>query len=146
MGSKMKYPKPCVIIAVLTLLLLSLSYVAVRKTKIFPEGIGDNRVSYFEPSRQTPFSFQFSASALAEFEKYLGTPRRVFYGSKEQVLLHLKLTDKKLQYDLFFLDTKNEPCIIRSGDRYFRIPRSAEEIRAYIGKLQTALRGAADRF
>lgn len=66
----------------------------------------------------------------------MGPSRRVFCSIKYQVMLQLKLTDHRKQYLFDFLDTGNEPCIIRSGNQYFRIRRSANEIRTCIEKLQ----------
>ena len=108
------------------------------KIKIFPEEIRDHQVFYSDFPAQSPIRFQLSAQALSEFEKFIGMPRRLFfYGRKDQVLLHIRLTDSKgIRHDLFFLDTKNDPCVIRSGDCYFKIRRSADEIKEYIRALK----------
>ena len=108
------------------------------KTKIFPEEIRDHQVFYSDFPAQSPIRFQLSAAALGEFEKFIGMPRRSFFHRrKDQVMLHIRLTDEKgIRHDLFFLDTKNDPCIIRSGDCYFKIRRSADEIKNYIRALK----------
>ena len=129
---KMKH-KTLFIIAFVLLFLLSLLYIMTKPARIIPAGIESSQASYFDFSQQAPLTFEFSGSSLAEFEEYLGTPRRIFHGCKDQVFLHMKLSDAEgKQYHLFFLDTKSKPCIVKSGDHYFRIQRSSDELRNYI--------------
>ena len=134
----MKYKIIIGLIFLLTIFSLSFFCIMGQVATLFPKNIMNNQVCYFNSAKQTQFSFQFSPSSLIEFEKYAGISRRVFCNSKEQVLLHIKFTDKKKQYDFLFLDTKNEPCIVKYETRYFKIQRSAKEIRAYIEKLQVS--------
>ena len=69
----------------------------------------------------------------AEFEEFLGTPRRIFHSRKDQILLQLELTDtKQRRHHLFFMDTGNSRCIVKSGGSYFAVARSANEIRDFI--------------
>ena len=113
--------------------LLLLIYVMASPAKIIPAEIKNNQASYFDFSKQARLAFEFSESSLAEFEKYLGSPHRIFHGCKDQVFLNIKLSDANgKQYHLFFLDTKGKPCIIKSGNHYFKIQRSSDEIRHYI--------------
>ena len=118
------------------LLLLPLIYVQLKPTRIIPDGIKSNKASYFDFSKHVPLIFEFSKSLLEDFEKYLGTPHRTFHGCKDQVFLHIKLSDQNgNQYHLFFLDTKSKPCIVKSGNHYFRIERSSNELRNYIKQI-----------
>ena len=112
--------------------------VLTAEIRIFPEEIRDHQMFYSGFPAQSPIRFQLSAAALREFEKFIGMPRRsFFYRRKDQILLHISLIDKKgIRHDLFFLDTKNDPCVIRSGDCYFKIRRSADEIKEYIRALK----------
>ena len=120
--------------ALLFLLLLC----ALPEPELFPAAAEGGICTLF--SRKTPAAFQLSSETLAGFKDHLGAPRRrFFHRTKDQVFLRLQLVGEKgWLRDLLFLDTKDQPCVVRSCDSYFTLRRSADEVRAFAEKLARA--------
>ncbi len=116
-------------------LLLLLLFCGLPGPELFPAAADGGSCTLF--SGKTPAAVQISSEALREFKDHLGAPRRrFFHRTKDQVFLHLKIVDEKGRLrDLLFLNTKDEPCVVRSGDSYFTLRRSADEVRAFAEKL-----------
>ena len=119
-------------------LLLLLLFCGLPGPELFPAAVKGGTCTLF--SGKTPAAFRISPEALREFGDHLGAPRRrFFHRTKEQVFLRLELAGKNGRLrDLLFLDTKNEPCVVRSGDSYYTVRRSADEVRAFAEKLARA--------
>ena len=120
-------------------LLLLLLFCGLPEPELFPAAVEGGSCTLF--SGENPPAFQISSEALREFKDYLGAPRRrFFHRTKDQVFLHLKIVDEKDRLcDLLFLNTKDEPCVVRSGDRYYTVRRSADEVKAFTEKLARAV-------
>ena len=116
-------------------LLMLLLFCGLPGPELFPAAVEGGSCTLF--SGENPPAVQISSEALREFKDYLGAPRRrFFHRTKDQVFLHLKIVDEKGRLrDLLFLDTKNEPCVVRSGDSYYTVRRSADKVRAFAEKL-----------
>lgn len=120
-------------------LLLLLLFCGLPGPELFPAAVEGGSCTLF--SGENPPAVQISSEALREFKDYLGAPRRrFFHRTKDQVFLHLKIVDEKDRLcDLLFLNTKDEPCVVRSGDRYYTVRRSADEVKAFTEKLARAV-------
>ena len=120
-------------------LLLLLLFCGLPGPELFPAAVEGGSCTLF--SGENPPAVQISSEALREFKDYLGAPRRRFFHlTKDQVFLHLKIVDEKDRLcDLLFLNTKDEPCVVRSGDRYYTVRRSADEVKAFTEKLARAV-------
>ena len=119
-------------------LLILLLFCALPGPELFPAAVEGGSCTLF--SGENPPAVQISSEALREFKDHLGAPRRrFFHRTKDQVFLHLKIVDEKGRLrDLLFLNTKDEPCVVRSGDRYYTVRRSADEVKAFTEKLARA--------
>ncbi|MBQ7695355.1 MAG: hypothetical protein IJT50_09560 [Lentisphaeria bacterium] len=120
-------------------LLLLLLFCGLPGPELFPAAVEGGSCTLF--SGENPPAVQISSEALREFKDYLGAPRRrFFHRTKDQVFLHLKIVDEKDRLcDLLFLNTKDEPCVVRSGDRYYTVLRSSDEVKAFTEKLARAV-------
>ena len=119
-------------------LLLLLLFCGLPGPELFPAAAEGGICTLF--SRKTPAAFQISSETLAGFKDHLGAPRRrFFHRTKDQVFLRLELVGGKGRLrDLLFLDTKDKPCVVRSGDHYFTLRHSADEIKVFAEKLARA--------
>lgn len=125
-------------LSVAAALLLLLLVCALPGAELFPAAARGGTCTLF--SGETPAAFRISPEALRGFGDYLGAPRRrFFHRTKDQVFLRFELAGEKgLLSGLLFFDTKDEPCVVMSGDRYYTVRRSADEVRAVAEKLARA--------
>ena len=119
-------------------LLFLLLRCALTEPELFPAAAEGGICTLF--SRKTPAAVQISSETLAGFKDHLGAPRRrFFHRTKDQVFLRLELVGGKGRLrDLLFLDTKDKPCVVRSGDHYFTLRHSAREVKDFAEKLARA--------
>ena len=119
-------------------LLILLLFCVLPEPELFPAAAEGGSCTLF--SGKTPAAFEISSETLSGFKDHLGAPRRrFFHRTKDQVFLRLELVGGKGRLrDLLFLDTKDEPCVVRSDDRYFTLRRSADEIKVFAEKLARA--------